>query len=232
MMKAAIFDVDRTIVDGMSGYFFYLFAKQYISSARRLKTALELLKYRLKLSDEKSIVELGVRIYDGLSVELLREVGKRCFEQMIKGRMFVEALDKIKEHKACGHKIFLASGSIEFAISPIAEFVGADGFFATGAKIENGISTKELRLPLCFEEGKLELIKNKFLELNICWKDCWFYSDNLSDLSVFESCGHPVVVNPRDELTELACKRGWRIEFWRTLLDKNLSATGTRFPLR
>jgi len=231
-MKAAIFDVDRTIVDGMSGYFFYLIAKPHIPFARRLKTTLELLEYRFGFTDEKRIVEIGALIYAGLGVDLLKKIGEKCFEEMIKGRVFVEALGRIKEHKDAGQKIFLASGSNEFVIAPIARFVDADGFFATGAKIENGASTKKLRFPLCFEDGKLELIAAKFSELNIDWKDCWFYSDNRSDILIFEKCGHPIVVNPRDELEKMARERQWRVELWRTLSDSSLSATGSHFPVR
>ena len=230
-MKVAVFDVDRTLVDGMCGYYYYLAVKPHISFARRLEASMKLLGYRWGLVDEREIVRLGVVLYAGMKVEFLRAKGRESFESMIKDRLLVEGLERIKKHKELGHAVFLASGSNEYVVAPVAEFVGADGFFATGAVVENGVCTRRVRLPLCFEEGELELIERKLKELGVGWDDCWVYSDNMSDLVIFERCGHPVVVNPREKLERIAIERGWTIERWKTLYGSGL-ATGSSFPLK
>jgi len=231
-MSVAIFDVDRTLVDGMCGYFFYLAVRPHLSVARRLRISLEMLAHRWGFLDEARVVELGVLMYAGLRIDFLKELGRRCFEDTIKGRLFVEGLERIEEHRERGDMIVLVSGSCEFAIAPIAEFVGADEYHATGALSEDGVSTKRIRYPLNFQEGRLEILSERLNELGVDWSECYIYSDNLSDLSTFERCGHPVVVNPKDELERIASERSWAVERWRVLHDSKASATGSSFPLR
>ncbi len=231
-MIVAIFDVDRTLVDGMCGYFFYMAVRPHLSFARRLLISLEMLGHRWGVFDERRVVELGVRMYAGMEVEFLKRLGRRCFEEVIKDRLFVEGLERIERHKASGHRIILVSGSTEFAIAPIAEFVGADEFHATGAFSQNGVSTGKVRYPLNYGEGRLEILGKRLHELGASWDDCYLYSDNLTDISVFERCGHPVVVNPKDALERIARQRRWSIERWTTLRGTGKRASGTSFPLR
>jgi phosphoserine phosphatase len=40
---------------------------------------------------------------------------------------------------------------------------------------------------------------------------CWAYADHGSDLGLLQSVGHPVAVNPKPELLEVAQRSGWPI---------------------
>lgn len=233
-IHAAIFDVDRTITDGMTGYTFsrYLFKHADLPISSRLRVARDVFLYKTKLASEKIIVEIGVTIYARKRVEDLRRFADKCVQEEVKGHCYQEALERIDKHKENGDHVLLASGSSDFIIDALAKQVGAHGSIATSAQVKDGRSTKRIIYPLCYQEGKLTLIKKYLKPLGIDLKTATVYTDNIADLPLLECVKRPVVVNPLTELAQIAKARGWEIEHWQTPTDPTLSFTGSSFPLR
>ena len=47
--------------------------------------------------------------------------------------------------------------------------------------------------------------------MQVSLKDCRFYSDSISDVSLLEAVGQPIAVNPDGKLSKYAQEKGWPI---------------------
>jgi len=234
-MPAAIFDVDRTLLDGMSGYFFsaWLWKTRRMPHRGRLRTARSLILYRLKLAPETEMVEVGATALAHLRVDEVARLAEQCVEEIIGPRVFSEAVKKIAEHNAAGDFTLLASGSAQPVIEALAKKVGAKGAVGTRPRLgKNGAYLPEVVLPLCYRDGKTELVERMLATHGFRLEDAFIYSDNAPDIPLMERTAHPFAVNPDAALRAHAELRGWPILTWNTLLPGNPNATGTRWPLR
>ena len=233
-MPAVVFDVDRTLVDGMTGFLFsrYLLRHAGLSPWAKLRIAWAVGRYRARLATEEALVEIGVTAYAGMAAADLDRWAAACVREEIAGRCYVEATDRIRLHREAGDHVLLASGSSDFVIRALAGEVGAHGAVATRAEVQGGISTRRIALPLCYLDGKLVLVRRYLEEHGTSLADATVYTDNLADLPVLQHVRRAVVVNPLGELERIARERGWSVERWTTPADPRLRYTGTSFPLR
>ena len=231
---AAIFDVDRTILDGMSGHLFswFMWKEGMLSFKNKFRISLVFTGYRLGILPEEDLVKIGTTYCAGMKADDLKAAAKKCIKKKIGKRIFSEAIKAIEFHREKGDLVILASGSSSFIVQALAEKVGADRFAATSVKEKNGLCTKEVNLPLCYKEGKLILIQQVLKEEGILLQDCHLYSDNNVDLPVFHKVAHKHAVNPHDILMGQAKKHGWEILNWTTPVDSTYKVTGTSWPVK
>src|SRR5690606_29516829 len=52
--------------------------------------------------------------------------------------VYDEALDRIRQHREWGHKVFIVSASPEEVVAPIAQLLGVDEAIATRAELDEG----------------------------------------------------------------------------------------------
>lgn len=233
--RAAVFDVDRTLIDGMTGFVFsrYLLRHANLSAWAKLRIASAVFRYRTRLSPEEVIVEIGVTVYAGKSVDDLKRWAAACVKEELAGRCYVEALERIAKHREAGDHVLLASGSSEFIVGALAEHVGAHGFVATAAHTNSGRGTRRVKVPLCYKEGKLELVREYLKARGLSLSESTVYTDNAMDLSLLVEVNEPVAVNAREpELIRAVEQNGWRSETWNTPVNPNHTVTGTSFPIR
>ena len=60
----------------------------------------------------------------------------RDAQDVIEPIVFDEALDRIREHQAWGHKVFIVSASPEEIVAPLAQLLGVDEAIATRAELD------------------------------------------------------------------------------------------------
>jgi HAD superfamily hydrolase (TIGR01490 family) len=233
-MNAAIFDVDRTILDGMSGYYFsaWLWKSRFMPVMGRLRTARSLILYRLKLRPETEMVEVGVTALAGLSPESVAPLADRCVEELLVPKIYREAAAKIEEHNAAGDFTVLASGSAQPIVDALARKLGARCAVGTRALIgEDGKYLAKPDLPLCYKDGKTELVARELKAKNLRLEDAYFYTDNSPDIPMLKLVARPFAVNPEAALREMAAASGWPILEWKTCFSGDLVSGGTRWPL-
>src|SRR3954453_20775280 len=87
-----------------------------------------------------------------------------------------------------------------------------DGGIGTAYEVgEDGLFTGELGGAFMYGEGKVEAISRFADEHGIDLDESFAYSDSASDLPMLRAVGHPVVVNPDEELARIAREQGWRV---------------------
>jgi len=214
---AAVFDIDDSLLDGNAGTIFtwYLYSNREMAPGVRSQVPRALYDYARKRLSEADMVALGSRCQQGLRADRLRELARRCFEKHVKKRITQGGLRTVRRHLLLGHLIVVASGSPQFIIDEIGQFLHAHEAVGTRALIREGLSSEELVSPIVFKEGKRERVKEVLARHGIDVSRSFLYSDSVADTPLFEEVGHPVVVNPKPAFRSEALRRGWEVVEWR-----------------
>ncbi|MBI2082214.1 MAG: HAD-IB family hydrolase [Deltaproteobacteria bacterium] len=209
----AFFDVDETLVDGNSGYYTTLrLVRHGILKKRRLFQAIYYsLANLFSHQDVHKIYRIAIADMAGMTLEHAFEIGRECLEKDIKPRLYSKGIEQIRQHKEAGDVVILLTSGPYMTIQPLSEYLGVDGFHASGPKIENGILINELQLPLCYGEDKLHYAEESCRKYNIPLSACTFYSNDITDLKLLEKVKYPCAVNPHKDLEKIAKERGWPV---------------------
>ena len=130
-------------------------------------------------------------------------------------RLFPEALEQLRHHRAQGHRVILISGGIEPMLKPLAAMLETDALIATRPEMEGTRLTGRLVGGPMGEERKAQATHEVSEALGIDLDQSYAYGDSYADRAILESVGHAIAVNPDRRLRKLARSRGWQIRNWR-----------------
>jgi len=209
----AFFDVDDTLVKGNSGYFtsFHLVRNGILKKRRIAQAVYYSLAALFFHQDIEKIYQIAINDMAGSTWERVFQLGKKCFEEDIKPRLYSEGIKLIREHKNRGHHIVLLTSAPYMLIRVLQDFLGIEESYCMGPEIVKNVLTDKLQLPICHAEGKVHFAEISAKKHDIPLKDCYFYTDHTSDLPLLKKIGHPVTVNPGHHLTKIAQEKGWPI---------------------
>ncbi len=154
------------------------------------------------------------RNYRGLEVAEMKALSTEMFETYIRPKIFSEAVSQIQEHKEQGTAVVLVTGSLDFVVQPIADYLAADAVLAPQLREQEGQFTGELTTAPLIGEAKAEAMRNYAEQHDISLEESYAYGDSQSDLPMLECVGNPIVVNPGKALREKALKSGWELHEW------------------
>jgi HAD superfamily hydrolase (TIGR01490 family) len=154
------------------------------------------------------------RNYRGLEVAEMKAVSTEMFETYIRPKIFSEAVSQIQEHKEQGTAIVLVTGSLDFVVQPIADYLTVDAVLAPQLHEQGGQFTGELTTAPLIGEEKAKAMRNYADRHEVSLEASYAYGDSQSDLPMLECVGNPVVVNPGKALREKAIKSGWELHEW------------------
>ncbi|QQR80691.1 MAG: haloacid dehalogenase-like hydrolase [Deltaproteobacteria bacterium] len=129
MPSIAFFDVDRTLMDGYSGYYTtLLLIKKRLMKKRRLVQAFfyKAMSHIAKV-DLKKIYEIACMDLAGMSLEDILKVGEESFLKDIKKRLYLEAIAKVQEHRKKGDYVYLVTSAPYMTIEHLSRFLQVDG---------------------------------------------------------------------------------------------------------
>ncbi len=205
----AIFDVDRTLVQGHTErvFFRYLVRQRLISISQALAFLGQLAcSPQGRFRDKRYLAGLEVE-------EVARQAG-RCYQEEISPRVSQEGLACIVEHQARGHAIALLSGSLALLLMPLKEELGADWLIATELERLNGRFTGEIAGLHPRGPNKLFLLQDLSYLHGFDLSRSYAYGDHIQDAHIFRSIGYPVAVNPSWRLRFQARKNHWPIRYF------------------
>ena len=154
------------------------------------------------------------RNYRGLEVTEMKALSTEMFETYIRPKIFSEAVSQIQEHKEQGTAVVLVTGSLDFVVQPISDYLAADAVLAPQLREQDGQFTGELTTAPLIGEAKAEAMRNYAEQHDISLEESYAYGDSQSDLPMLECVGNPIVVNPGKALREKALKSGWELHEW------------------
>jgi HAD superfamily hydrolase (TIGR01490 family) len=222
---AAIFDVDGTLVgSNVVSYFAWLRMRELPAAARPLWLAGFLIKvpyyWGLDKISRAHFNRAFYKNYAGWKPSRARHLGQESFAGFTLERIFPEALQQLRDHKAAGHRVVLLSGALDFLLEPMKDL--ADDVLCSTLAQENGAYTGELTGAPVAGDARARMLASFARRRNLDLSRSYAYADSISDLPMLEAVGNPVAVNPDRRLGAAAKSRGWKVEHW----DKNGVANG------
>jgi fatty acyl-CoA reductase len=222
---AAIFDVDGTIVgSNVVSYFAWLRMRELPAALRPLWLAGFLTKvpyyWGLDKLSRAHFNRAFYKNYAGWKPSRARHLGQESFAGFTLDRIFPEALQQLRDHKAAGHRVVLLSGALDFLLEPMKDL--ADDVLCSTLAQENGAYTGELTGAPVAGDARARMLASFARRRGLDLSRSYAYADSISDLPMLEAVGNPVAVNPDRRLGTAAKARGWRVEHW----DKNGVADG------
>ena len=213
---AALFDMDKTLIDANSGalYMRQRFARGELSGFALARGLGDYLRYKLGVLDLGAWTAALVREFAGRRrSEVAREAQRMLGAELI-AHIYPEARRLVAEHQRAGHVLAIVSGAADFVVQPLATHLGIEHIVTTQLEERAGRFTGRVREPVCFEQGKIfwlrELIRAQALDL----ARSTFYTDSITDLPLLEMVGHPVACNPDPRLyVEARCRR-WPVRLF------------------
>lgn len=154
------------------------------------------------------------RNYRGMAVAEVKALSAEMFETSVRPKIFAEAVSQIEEHKEQGTAVVLVTGSLDFIVQPIADYLGVAAVLAPQLREEDGRFTGELTTVPLIGAEKAKAVRSYANRHEISLEESYAYGDSGSDLPMLECVGHPVVVNPGKKFRQKALESGWEMHEW------------------
>jgi len=144
--------------------------------------------------------------------------------EMAVPRFFPGGVDQVAWHARQGHAIVLVSGTLaplaqEMALAltvrlMVRGIATSVGVCATRLEETDGRWTGRIVGEAMFGEAKGRAVRRLAKEEGFALARCYAYGDSISDRPMLEAVGRPCVVNPLEEMKQLARRRDWAVLAW------------------
>ncbi|MEO5609171.1 MAG: HAD-IB family hydrolase [Ornithinibacter sp.] len=214
MSGAAIFDLDRTLLQGGTGpllsramYDLGVVTRK-LPGERFLYGMFDLIGETLPsifLARQATLVARG---RDAGTFEAAAEAAAEAITAVV--HPFARTL--IEQHKKAGRPVVLATTTPFHLIKPLADRLGFDHVIATRyALTDDGAFSGSIDGPFVWSRGKLTAVRAWAQEEGIDLAESFAYSDSIYDVPLLSAVGNPSAVNPDPRLSVYALARGWPI---------------------
>lgn len=199
MEKLAIFDVDFTITNKETLLEFFKFILK--KDSKNIKYVPRVIGsgilYGIKVYDEKRVKECFLKFIEGVHEKDLKNLVKEYYDERLTNILYKDAIDKIKELKKEGYKIYLISASPEFYLNEFYAIKEVDMIIGTRFDYKDGIFNRKILGANCKGEEKvkrlMEVLKEKNIEVD--FKNSLMFSDSLSDRPLLDLVGKGYLIN-------------------------------------
>ena len=213
MKKAAIFDIDGTILRNISServFFRYLLEKGVITTKDLLQFARVFVTNLLQLKGiyvRKNKYYLKDKEYERIVSEI-----QECFKRKISSHVSAAALQEINRLKNAGYLVILLSGTLSPFVECLREYCGADIGVGTCLAIDSeGKITGEIDGIHSYSGGKVKAVNQLAAEHNIDLSSSYAYANQYLDVKFMRMVGYPIAVNASPLLRLYANINRWKI---------------------
>ncbi|PCJ52253.1 MAG: HAD-IB family hydrolase [Planctomycetota bacterium] len=214
-VKAAIFDIDKTITTKDTFYLFFKFLPIGFRPFTYSKLIYLFIKTRLFKTDRIVVKKTVLELLNGLDEIQSRELCIAFVKSILQDVISNEAIEVLSKYRSKGYKILLISASLEVYLKHLDVYLDYDELICTKTKVvssKNFIDGKN-----CYSDEKVvrlnDYLKSENIDLD--FENSHFYTDHHSDLPLLYLVGHPHVVNGNAKLLDLAKLNNWPILNWR-----------------
>ncbi len=217
--EAAIFDLDRTLITASSATVFRKhLALHGLGTGRDLPLVDVFTRYYEQFGEtwlmmqparlaSRSSARWSTAVVEGA----MRDAADELATMLVPG-----AVKAIREHRAAGRHLLMATTSPYAFVQPFAERIGFDDVVATRWQRVEGPQGEEFtgRMLGGFVWGrsKADAVTAWAHEHGVEMANSWAYSDSYFDAPLLAAVGHPVVVNPDAQLRVVATIRRWPVK--------------------
>lgn len=213
-MSLAIFDLDNTLISDDSDFLWGQFlVDQGIVDKNQYEEANTQFydDYKKGNLDIVEFLHFSLTPLANNNPEQLFKWRNQFIEEVIKPVQLKPAIRLVNKHRYKGDTVMVITATNRFVTEPIVKLFGIDNLLATTPEfIEDRFTGKFEGIP-CFQEGKVNLLKEWLENSSETLENSWFYSDSHNDLPLLELVDNPVAVDPDDKLREHAEQKDWSI---------------------
>jgi HAD superfamily hydrolase (TIGR01490 family) len=219
---AAFFDLDNTMMQGASIYWFArgLAARNYISTGDLLRFGLRQLRFRLLATEHDGDLthtrRTALAFVAGWRVADLQRLAEEIFDELMAERIWSGTRALAQRHLDAGQQVWLVTAAPIELGRVIAARLGLTGAVGTVAEVADGVYTGALVGELMHGPAKAGAVTALAAAGGLDPARCTAYSDSINDLPMLSAVGHAVAVNPDPALRREARRRGWEIRDFRT----------------
>ncbi|MCQ8181614.1 HAD-IB family hydrolase [Methylomonas sp. SURF-1] len=132
-------------------------------------------------------------------------------DSLIKPIMLDAARELIDRHRQAGDTLLVITATNRFVTEPIVKLYGIDNLLATTPEFKDGRYTGKFEGTPCFQQGKVDLLRDWLAESAETLEGSCFYSDSHNDLPLLNLVDRPVAVDPDEKLRQAAELANWPI---------------------
>jgi len=219
---AAFFDVDNTMMQGASIYWFArgLAARKYFTTIDLVRFAWGQLKFRLLATelrgDMSNAKQAALAFITGWRVNDVHRLAEEIFDELMAERIWSGTRALAQLHLDAGQRVWLVTAAPVELGRVIATRLGLTGALGTVAEVRDGAYTGQLVGDLLHGPAKADAITALAAEEGLDLARCTAYSDSANDLPMLCLVGHAVAVNPDTALRREARRRNWEVRDFRT----------------
>jgi fatty acyl-CoA reductase len=230
----AFFDMDGTLLSSnVIETYLWLRLREQTGSERfaelgRLAARMPSL-VRAERRERSAFLRSVYRQYDGARLSDLDAVADEYLTDHVLARLSPEAVRRIREHRAAGHRTVLITGAIRPLTRPLAPLF--DHIEAAELAVDDrGVCTGFLASSPLVGESRAAWMRQYAAEHGIDLAASYGYADSHSDLPLLEAVGRPVAVRPDVPLFRHARRSRWTVVDWAssTSNTRTLNPAGDR----
>ena len=212
----AFYDFDGTLVSSNIVTQYAWYARNHPSRWRAGVKTVSLvasipLLIALDLYSRRLFNEIFYRKYRGMRKEWLVRMAENLFESILRPAIYPGAKNLVDSDRATGFRTVLVTGSLDFAVAPVAHYFKFDYLISNSMKFEGGVATGEIEPPVIAEHEKVAAMLGLCRQHDVDPARSKAYSDSISDLPMLEAVGQPCAANPDRRLRLIARKRDWPV---------------------
>lgn len=217
---AAIFDLDYTLVAASTGTLVLRYMRQtgifneYLQRRAVARVIGGTLLYKAGVWDTTRIMQATAASVRGIPLATLWQMVDRWFDEQLRHMLAPGALERLAWHTEQGHIPIICTASSQFSALPVARHLGIANAIYSEWLDDGTTMTGGVRLPIAYGTGKVYWLRRWAAEQGLRLRDAYFYSDDVSDMPLLQSVGHPAAVNPSKGLRAVASRNGWPILTW------------------
>lgn len=155
-----------------------------------------------------------VKMMAGMSQTQIEGVFKQALK-FSRGSFSPISLNRVKVHLKSEDQILLLSGAFSQFVALVARDLGMKFWLGTEIELSEGVCTGKITSiingPSKVQALRLFLQEQKNAGVIFDMGEAYAYADSIQDLPLLLLVGHPVAVNPDQELLKEAELRGWEI---------------------
>nr|WP_275581099.1 HAD-IB family hydrolase [Natronosporangium hydrolyticum] len=220
---AAFFDVDNTMLQGASIYWFArgLAARRYLSAGDLVRFALGQLRFRVVATEHRGHMDLArqsaLAFVAGWRVSDMERLAEEIYDELIAERIWSGTRALAQQHLDAGQPVWLVTAAPVELGRVIANRLGLTGAIGTVAEVADGVYTGALDGDLMHGPAKADAITKLAAAEGLDLSRCSAYSDSINDLPMLNTVGQAVAVNPDSALRREARARGWQVRDFRSV---------------
>lgn len=235
-VKAAVFDLDNTLVRGSSLFHFgvQMARRRRVPARHVLRFAWAEAAYVLGRTEPEGIggtvAERTLAIVAGMRQVDLLDLADDFAERRLHRHLNADVYLQVIDFKRAGYLTLLATASPQELASATARALGMHAAIGTIAETREGVYTGRLDGPVAHGSAKAHRVAGFFSEHGVDAHSSWAFSDSINDLPLLSLVGNPVATHADRDLAAIAGTNGWRTLGEAADSDASVARLQTLYP--